>query len=73
MGSHPELQPVHSDVGVWDVFERLPGLGVIPTEQLIGGKASQSKEWLSGEEELKMFFLVLFSFVNSLAGLYSIS
>lgn len=48
MGSYPELQPVHSDVAVWDVFERLLGLGGIPEEQLIGGKASQSKEWLSG-------------------------
>lgn len=63
MGSHPDIQPVHSAVAAWDVFERLLGLGVIPAEQLTGGKASQSKEWLSGEEELEMFFLILFSFL----------
>lgn len=49
------------------------GWGQFLAEQLIGGKASQSKEWLSEEEELKMFFIMLFSFVasNSLAGLHS--
>lgn len=62
-------------MAVWDVFEWLLGLGAIPAEQLLGDKASLSKEWLCGEEELKMFFLLLFSFVasNSLAGLYSMS
>lgn len=62
-GSHPELQPVPSDVAVWDVFERLPGLGEISAEQLIRRQGLSVKRvtfWRRGAQSVLSHVIFLY-------------